>query len=138
MPFAANGKISADSFYGAIKITEQQYAEALNGMCNGLVVTIDDGFKVAPPRPPEVVPSPEPTPEELAQLAFAQRDQLLSTAAIRIAPLQYAVELDRATPETVALLTLWKGYSVGLSEIAKQEGFPQAITWPLAPGEQGS
>lgn len=137
MPYAANGKIAEDKFTGSIKITREQYAAGLEGMCDGLVVTIDGGFKIAPPTIPEPDPVVEPTPDELAQAALAQRDRLLGVAAIRIAPLQDAVDLDRATPETVERLKQWKGYRVDLNEIEHQEGFPASISWPIVPDHSG-
>lgn len=135
MPYAANDKIAEDWFEGSIEIRTDQYAEALEGMCAGLLVTVDGGFKVAPPIFPEPLPIPAPTPEELAMTAFAQRDQLLAVAAIRIAPLQDAVDLGRATPDAIARLKLWKGYRVDLNEIEQQDGFPLVIDWPVAPSD---
>ena len=46
-----------------------------------------------------------------------QRDSLLALAAIRIAPLQDAVDLDDASDEEVALLKKWKQYRVALNRI---------------------
>lgn len=134
MPYAANDVIAEDEFPGSIEITAAQYAEALEGMCSGLVVTIEGGFKVAAPALPQPEPTPEPTPTELADFAGAKRDQLLAVAAIRIAPLQDAVDLGRATPEVITKLKQWKGYRVDLNEIDLQDGFPLAIDWPVAPG----
>ncbi|MHA6574573.1 tail fiber assembly protein [Pseudomonas yamanorum] len=133
MPYAANGQIAADKFDGAIKITAEQYAEALEGMCNGLIVTIDGGFKVAPPVEPEPPTPPEPTPEDVAQQAAFKRDQLLSVAAVRIAPLQDAIDIGEDTPEDAANLKLWKQYRVALNRIDQQAGFPTTITWPVTP-----
>lgn len=133
MPYAANGKISQDRFEGAIEITDKQYAQALDGMCNGLEVTIQDGFKVAPSVPVEPPPTPEPTQAEQAALALAERDRLLSRASLRMAPLQDAIDLGRATQEEVASLTLWKQYRVDLNRIEQQEAFPKHVKWPVAP-----
>lgn len=135
MPYAANDKIAEDWFEGSVEIRNDQYAEALEGMCNGLVVTIDEGFKVARPIVPEPLPIPAPTPEELKMMALAQRDQLLAVAAIRIAPLQDAVDLGRATPGAIARLQQWKGYRVDLNEVDQQDGFPLVIDWPVAPSD---
>lgn len=133
MPYAANGKIAEDKFLGSIEITAEQYTEALEGMCAGLVVTIDGGFKVAPPVVPEPPTPPEPTPEDIAQQAEFKRDQLLSVAAVRIAPLQDAIDIGEDTPEDVANLKLWKQYRVVLNRIDQQSGFPENIIWPVAP-----
>lgn len=133
MPYAANGQIATDKFEGSIKITTTQYEEALEGMCNGLIVTIDGGFKVsapAEPEPPELTP---PTPEELAEQVRVMRDQLLSVAAVRIAPFQDAIDIGEDTPADVANLKLWKQYRVAVNRVDQQPGFPATIEWPVAP-----
>lgn len=133
MPYASNGQIAEDEFDGSIKITTEQYAQALEGMYGGLVVSIDDGFKVVSPSPIDRGPALEPKREELAEAALTRRDQLLAVAAIRIAPLQDAVDLERATPGTLTRLKQWKGYRVDLNEIDQQAEFPNTIDWPLTP-----
>ncbi|MCE9662514.1 hypothetical protein LY622_03585 [Halomonas sp. M5N1S17] len=61
MPYAANGQISQSPIEGGIPINDEQYQQALEGIMRGEVVSIDDGFSVAPKPEPE----PEPlTPEE--------------------------------------------------------------------------
>lgn len=139
MPYAANQAIATDkaTFEVAgipfVEITDAQYQEAIEGMTGGMEVTIDEGFKVAfppPPPPPETLP---PTDEELAATAKAVRDQALAVAAIRIAPLQDAVDLDEATAEDVAMLKKWKQYRIAVNRIDQQEGFPSEITWPSEP-----
>ena len=133
MPYAANGVIAEDKFEGAIKITSEQYAAGLEGMCNGLVVTIDDGFKVGPPAPVEAPPTPEPTPEEVALAVKMERDRLLGNATLRMAPLQDAVDLGAATAEEIASLNQWKLYRIALNRVEQQPGYPQQIDWPQAP-----
>ena len=75
-----------------------------------------------------------PTPEQLIAAALADRDNLLATAALRIAPLQDAVDLDSATAEEVSSLKIWKQYRIDLSRLSNQPGFPVKIEWPIAPG----
>jgi hypothetical protein len=133
MPYAANGRITTDNFEGAIEITEDQYQEALLGMMLGLIVTIDDGFKVEVPVPPEPSPMPEPTPEELRVQAIAQRDQHLALAAIRIAPVQDAIDIGEATDDELTALGAWKQYRIALNRIEQQAGFPHTISWPSSP-----
>lgn len=78
--------------------------------------------------------------DDVAQLAdrkrvvLAQRDVLLRDAVLRIAPLQYAEEIGDANHDEQLLLIEWKLYSVELNRIEKQVGFPDEITWPVAPG----
>ncbi|MFL1526833.1 tail fiber assembly protein [Pseudomonas sp. O230] len=134
MPFAANAKISTDDFEGAIEITDDQYLQALEGMQTGLLVTIDGGFQVLPPpEPPEPELPPEPTLDELKARASMQRDELLRVAALRIAPLQDAVDLEDATAAETALLKKWKQYRVLLNRVADQPGYPLNIDWPALP-----
>jgi hypothetical protein len=91
------------------------------GVKDGRLAWID-----APPPPPL-------SDEEASDQALGKRDDLLRTAAIRIDPLQDAVDVDDATPEDVALLTKWKKYRVALNRIENQASFPQAIEWPVVP-----
>lgn len=135
MAYAAEGKISQDPIEGGIEITEEQYAQALDGMCEGLVVTVKYGFKIVPAPEPVVEPVPDPTPEELAQAARSTRDQLLLVAAIRIDPLQDAVDLGDASDAEVSSLERWKQYRVALNRVELQPGFPTMISWPVAPGQ---
>lgn len=69
----------------------------------------------------------------LAVQASATRDGLLGTAALRIAPLQDAVDLEEATAEDIALLKKWRKYRVDLNRISQQEGYPAQIEWPAVP-----
>lgn len=78
------------------------------------------------------------TEEQLIEMAVARRNAQLADAAIQIAPLQDAVDLDEATAQEQALLRLWKAYRVALSRIEQQPGYPQDIQWPDAPDLQGA
>ena|SRR5476651_2475003 len=133
MPYAAKNQIAQDEFEGAVEITPLQYAEALEGLCNGLEVSIENGFKVAPAPPPEEPSVPVKTIEEIKGDALSQRDQLLNVAAIRISPLEDAVDLDDASESDIANLKKWKQYRVALNRIDQQPGFPADVSWPAAP-----
>ena len=133
MPYAAKDKVAQDEFEGAIEITDDQYAEATDGLSRGLSVTIEDGFKVAPADIPEPESEPEPTLEEIKTLALGRRDYLLSIAAIRIAPLQDAVDLEEGTLSDAASLKKWKQYRVAVNRVPDQSGFPKNIEWPTEP-----
>lgn len=74
-----------------------------------------------------------PTADEVLRGALAERDLRLSLAAIRIAPLQDAVDLGESTPEEEAALLAWKRYRVQLNRVDQQVGFPQEIEWPKQP-----
>lgn len=68
-------------------------------------------------------------------LANAERDSRLAEAAIRIAPLQYAVDLDEASEKDLADLNSWKKYSVLVNRVNAQPGFPSEISWPKRPDQ---
>jgi len=82
--------------------------------------------------PPDPV-GPPPTGAEVLAAANAQRDSLLSVAALRIAPLQDAVDLGSATADDTASLTAWKQYRIAVNRISAQAGFPTTIDWPAPP-----
>ncbi|WPN56705.1 MULTISPECIES: tail fiber assembly protein [unclassified Pseudomonas] len=77
--------------------------------------------------------------DSAAQLAAAasevriERDFLLRDAGVKIAPLQYAHDLGDATAEEEAVLLSLKLYSVALSRIEKQPGYPLQVDWPIPP-----
>ncbi|MFK8331786.1 tail fiber assembly protein [Pseudomonas sp. BJa5] len=66
-------------------------------------------------------------------LALAKRDSLLQMAAIRIAPLQDAVDIEEATDAEKVELVLWKKYRVALNRVEDQPGYPDSISWPAIP-----
>ncbi|MDR9834893.1 tail fiber assembly protein [Herbaspirillum huttiense] len=76
----------------------------------------------------------ESTPDELAAAVGQLRDQLLQEASLRIAPLQDEVDLGVATAATNAQLLLWKQYRIQLNRVPQQEGYPEEVVWPTAPG----
>lgn len=63
--------------------------------------------------------------------ATAKRKSLLADAAISIAPLQDATDLDEATEEEAALLKKWKQYRVALNRVDISDA--PAIKWPDKP-----
>lgn len=83
-------------------------------------------------QPPDPVPLP-PTPDEIIAMVKVERDRLLALAAIRIAPLQDAIDEDVATVGEVAILKLWKQYRIALNRIEQQAGYPADIDWPRSP-----
>jgi hypothetical protein len=65
--------------------------------------------------------------------SLANRDGLLYEAGLRIAPLQDAVDLNKATAQEEAALARWKEYRIALNRIEDQDGFPSDIEWPVQP-----
>ncbi|MFG0827914.1 tail fiber assembly protein [Pseudomonas sp. CJQ_7] len=84
----------------------------VDGVSDGWIAIESDGaWSVS--APPQSLPSAA----EILALNTTIRDQLLSLAAIRIAPLQDAVDLGDAANEEIALLKTWKQYRVSLNRI---------------------
>lgn len=79
MYIARNGAIrTGDALEaGEVEITEVQYQEALAGILEGKVVSVDGGFSVAFPEEPE---EPEPEPEEDRPLT----PQIITVAALQV------------------------------------------------------
>lgn len=61
------------------------------------------------------------------------RDALLSSAALKMAPLQDAMDLGEATADEQEQLRVWKNYRVQLNRVEQQPGFPNSIEWPEHP-----
>lgn len=110
-----------------VEISDEHYLAVINAGSEGKVIVKDEkGF-------PQIVDRPGPTKEELIASAKNEQMQLLSYAALKIAPLQDAVDLDDATSEEEALLKKWKQYRVSLNRIDQQADYPSKITWPIVP-----
>jgi len=108
---------------------ETEHGELLAGTTIGRVIVADErGYPMLQDRPPE-------TDEALRSRALAERDTFLAEAAIRIAPLQDAVDVGEATSQEEATLTAWKRYRVALNRIEQAPGFPRDFAWPERPGQ---
>lgn len=113
---------------GLIAITDEVYRDLINGQSEGNAIVIGgDGLPTLKPI--------EITSEEAVSAAVVQRDSLLRIAALRIAPLQYAVDLGIATQADEENLNLWKQFSVDVNRVPSQPKYPATITWPTPPGE---
>ncbi|WP_416425573.1 tail fiber assembly protein [Pseudomonas sp. App30] len=83
-----------------------------------------DGKAFAPPA--AVVP----TAAEILSANTQMRDSLLSVAALAIAPLQDAVDLNTATAAETAALKTWKQYRVAVNRVDLTAAGP---AWPAQP-----
>ncbi|WP_454695661.1 tail fiber assembly protein [Achromobacter aegrifaciens] len=77
---------------------------------------------------PPIVPTESPA--EVSARNAALKDELLSQAAVKIAPLQDAVDLGIETDEEVRLLKAWKVYRVDVNRVDTQA---PNVDWPLLP-----
>lgn len=60
MPYAIKGQVSSSPIQGGIEITVEQYQQAIAGMLQGKVVSIENGFALVD-APAPVEPAPTPT-----------------------------------------------------------------------------
>lgn len=128
--YAADGVISQQPIKGGIEISREQYLEALAGIAQGHIVTIDDGFTVAPKTEPGK-PEPEPpTTEQLANTARAERDRLIESVRWRIE--RHSDEMALGSEPTEPLEPLLQ-YTQALRDVPQQTGFPEAVEWPEVP-----
>lgn len=122
-------EINRDIPEGAVEISWDERTGLLAGETDGqLIVPGKDGR-------PILVDPPPPTVEELTVNALQHRDSLLAAAAIRIAPLQDAVDEGEATDKELSALTAWRQYRIKLNRIQDKEGFPMDVAWPASPEE---
>lgn len=107
----------------AVEITAEEYAALFEDQSLGKCIQSDsDGLPVAVDHVPST--------EELASAARTQRDAMISDVAWRYE--RHARELRLSLIPTDDLATL-DTYMQALADLTKQAGFPDSITWPVAP-----
>lgn len=100
----------------AVEITNEEHAVLLAGQASGKIISADtDGN-------PCLIDPPSPTSEQLSNAARSQRDALLA-----------ACDWTQCRDVPDAVATAWQPYRKTLRDLTKQAGFPDAITWPVAP-----
>lgn len=110
----------------AVEITQEQHAALLQGQSEGKVIAADEnGY-------PFLVDPPQPTADQLADTARAERDRLIESFRWRIE--RHKDEIDLGLEPTEPLEPLLQ-YVQDLRDVPQQEGFPEAIEWPELPAE---
>lgn len=121
MAFASNGRISKEFFEGSVTISDAQYKEALVGMMQGKVVSIDNGFSVDfPPLPPEPEPV-EPSPPTVDDVA-----------AERARRLALGFEYNFGDSRGVHLIATTAADLIGWDEVTKWSNAAIALGTPAA------
>lgn len=107
-------------------VTDEVYAYDNEPLREGLVAMTDMEVNahLAPPMLSQ---------EQLIEIAFGERDRRLEVAALRIAPLQDAIDLGDAEPGEESSLLAWKRYRVAVNRVNQQAGYPVEIDWPAPP-----
>lgn len=112
-----------------VPLTDDEYTALFAGQAAGQQIACGKSGR------PELVDHAAPSTEDLIAAANSKRDALLVTAALRIAPLQDAVDLDEASAVELASLKAWKQYRVAVNRVPEQQGYPGRVDWPRQPGE---
>ena len=74
--------------------------------------------------------NPQPTPEQLADTARAERDRLIESVRWRIE--RHSDELALGSEPTEPLEPLLQ-YVQSLRDVPQQTGFPESVEWPQCP-----
>lgn len=137
MPYAINGTVSQDELPGSVEISVEQYQQAINGMMDGMVVTVTHGFKVDWPAPPDEKPD-EKTEEEIQFEKVASENLWVSAELSAVSRQLEAIEEAEAEEPPVDLLAgtkrQWLKYR-GLVSNWKSGSpdFPDATKRPARP-----
>lgn len=126
MPYASNGRVATDVFPGAIEITELQYADAIDGITRGMLISIDGGFSIKVPETPSV-PEPEAPQISLDEIKTQLRAQL-----------DYVAEAERLkyiTPGAGQAMTYQAKAAEAKAFLAAAD--PDASEFPLLSAEVG-
>ena len=94
-----------------VEVSDEDYRKLMAGASAGKMISPDANGN------PILVDVPGPSPDEILAKNSAERDARLSVAAIRIAPLQDAVDLDKASTKDKSRLLTWKTYRVAVNRV---------------------
>jgi len=129
---ATRGFYPEDSHYDVLPedrlpITDDEYRILINGQAEGkFIVPGESGMPLLVDGLPEA--------EESVRLrVLAERDARMAQAAIRVAPLQDAVDVEGSASGDELLLNSWKRYRIALNRIEQIPGFPHSFVWPEPP-----
>ena len=111
-----------------VAITDEQYKNLMEGQAQGKFIVPGEGGM------PQLVEGPPESDEHARLRVLAERDARLAQAAIRIAPLRDAVDVEVSTSGGELLLNSWKRYRIALNRVEQLPGFPHNFVWPESPG----
>lgn len=109
----------------AVDITEQAWADLLNGQAEGKLIACGADLR------PCLTEQPLPTADELISQAEDKRSRRRAEADTIIQPLQDANDLGIATEDEASQLIAWKKYRVMLMRVNTEDA--ENIIWPEQP-----
>ena len=94
------------------------------------IQTPKEGLVTLTKKETEAILNPQPTSEQLADAARAERDRLIESVRWRIE--RHSDELALGIEPTEPLEPLLQ-YAQDLRDVPQQAGFPEAVEWPELP-----
>lgn len=96
--------------------------------------TVPDGFGfVQDGGELPITENQPPTDSQILENAVSEQARKLASAALKLSPLQYAVDLGMDTEEDRNLIFKIKKYMVEVNRIGQKDGYPASIDWPEEP-----
>lgn len=107
-----------------VEVADEDYERLMRVPSDGLVIVSgENGY-------PETSAPPPLSADETKARNVSIRDSLLATAALRIAPLQDAIELELASQGESEFLLAWRRYRVDVNRVDVMVANP---SWPPPP-----
>lgn len=110
----------------AVEITYERHAELLAGLTHSKVIAWQDGYPYLKDMDP-------PSTEQQLAAAKTEQTRRLRLASDVIQPLSYLEQSNALTAEEVIKLQSWREYSVKVSRVDQQHGWPESPQWPTEP-----
>lgn len=109
-----------------VEITTEEHAALLQGQSEGKVIAADEnGY-------PVLQDPPQPTADQMAETARAERDRLMDSVRWRIERHRDELALGSAPTEPLEPLLQC---AQDLRDVPQQVGFPTDIIWPEIPND---
>lgn len=110
----------------AVEITYERHAELLAGLTQSKVIAWKDGH-------PYLKDMDKPSAEQLLAAATTEQYRRLRLASDVIQPLSYLEQSNDLTDADAIKLQSWREYSVKVSRVDQQPGWPELPQWPPEP-----
>ncbi|HDX8367422.1 TPA: tail fiber assembly protein [Aeromonas dhakensis] len=111
----------------AVLLSKEQVADIEEAISKGMrLVPSENGF-------PTICRQPSLSDDELMQIQLNKKTEELRFASDQIYPLQYLESQQQLTEQEVVRLRNLREFSVDISRIEQQEGWPHNVEWPVRP-----